>query len=186
MFRVLEQKKIEHQASVERTKELEKLALLEQKRNRQDRQRQTRLTTLKVRNQFLSTLNLTPSIKDSSQRRKSSNENLTKLDERRPSTPNYRPSSGSNSARHGSNVNGFVLPPSSQLDNLRISSNESNNSSSTTKVTLNDVYETLRKLEEVERFPIQAQIEDDSGTFRTRKEVSLDLDSSSNRHDCRD
>jgi hypothetical protein len=46
--RVLEQKKIEHQASIERTKELEKLALLEQKKTRDDKQRQTRLTTIKV------------------------------------------------------------------------------------------------------------------------------------------
>jgi len=46
--RVLEQKKIEHQASIERTKELEKLALLEQKKTRDDKQRHTRLTTIKV------------------------------------------------------------------------------------------------------------------------------------------
>jgi hypothetical protein len=30
-------------------------------------------------------------------------------------------------------------------------------------VTLNDVYETLRKLEEVEQFPTQPPLEDDSG-----------------------
>lgn len=46
--RVLEQKKIEHQASLDRNKELEKLALLEQKRNREDKIRQTRLITAKV------------------------------------------------------------------------------------------------------------------------------------------
>jgi len=46
--RVLEQKKVEYQASLERTKELEKLSLLEQKKTREDKQRQTRLTTLKV------------------------------------------------------------------------------------------------------------------------------------------
>jgi hypothetical protein len=45
----LEQKKIEHQASMERTKELEKLSLLEQKKTREDKQRQTRLTAVKVR-----------------------------------------------------------------------------------------------------------------------------------------
>ena len=33
---------------MERTKELEKLSLLEQKKNREDKQRQTRITTLKV------------------------------------------------------------------------------------------------------------------------------------------
>ena len=32
-----------------------------------------------------------------------------------------------------------------------------------TKVTLTDVYETLRKLEEVEQFPIQPPLENDSG-----------------------
>jgi len=47
-FRVLEQKKVEYQASLERTKELEKLSLLEQKKTREDKQRQTRLITLKV------------------------------------------------------------------------------------------------------------------------------------------
>lgn len=37
--------------------------------------------------------------------------------------------------------------------------------SSTSKVTLNDVYETLRKLEEVERFPVQPMLQNDSGIF---------------------
>ncbi len=46
--RVLEQKKVEYHASIERTKELEKLSLLEQKKTREDKQRQTRLTALKV------------------------------------------------------------------------------------------------------------------------------------------
>ena len=46
--RVLEQKKVEYQASIERTKELEKLSLLEQKKTREDKQRQARLTGLKV------------------------------------------------------------------------------------------------------------------------------------------
>ena len=48
-FRVLEQKKIEYHASVERNKELEKLSLLEQKKTREDKQRQTRIAALKVR-----------------------------------------------------------------------------------------------------------------------------------------
>jgi hypothetical protein len=47
-FRVLEQKKVEYHASIERTKELEKLSLLEQKKTREDKQRQTRLTAIKV------------------------------------------------------------------------------------------------------------------------------------------
>ncbi len=38
-------------------------------------------------------------------------------------------------------------------------------SSSASKVTLNDVYETLQKLEEVEQFPIQPALEDDSGSL---------------------
>lgn len=46
--RVLEQKKIEHHASMERTKELEKLSLLEQKKSKEDKQRQARLLGLKV------------------------------------------------------------------------------------------------------------------------------------------
>ena len=38
--------------------------------------------------------------------------------------------------------------------------------SSTSKpVTLTDVYETLRKLEEVEQFPVQSLLENDSGIF---------------------
>ena len=33
----------------------------------------------------------------------------------------------------------------------------------TSKVTLDDVYETLKKLEEVEQFPMQRPLEDNSG-----------------------
>jgi hypothetical protein len=39
----------------------------------------------------------------------------------------------------------------------------SSTSSTTSKVTLTDVYETLRKLEEVEQFPVQPPISHDSG-----------------------
>ena len=49
-------------------------------------------------------------------------------------------------------------------------------SSSTAKVTLTDVYETLRKLEEVEQFPVQPQLEDHSGrNERTALETREDL-----------
>ncbi len=41
----------------------------------------------------------------------------------------------------------------------------SSTSTATSKTTLNDVYETLRKLEEVEQFPIQPPLADDSGFF---------------------
>ncbi|CAF0743508.1 unnamed protein product [Adineta ricciae] len=136
--RVLEQKKIEHQASVERNKELEKLALLEQKKNREDKLRQTRLTTLKEAQQ---------------PRRKPSYENHIKIDERRPSTPNHRPVS----SRHRTNPNPLPLPPSSHVDEKFTS-----DSSTTSKVTLTDVYETLRKLEEVEQFPVQSPHENES------------------------
>jgi hypothetical protein len=33
----------------------------------------------------------------------------------------------------------------------------------TSKTTLDDVYETLKKLEEVQQFPIQSPLQDDSG-----------------------
>jgi hypothetical protein len=39
----------------------------------------------------------------------------------------------------------------------------SSTSSTTSKVTLTDVYETLRKLEEVEQFPVQPPLGNDSG-----------------------
>jgi len=39
-------------------------------------------------------------------------------------------------------------------------------SSSSSKVTLDDVYEQLKKLEEVEQFPIQSTLQDDSGDHR--------------------
>ncbi|CAF3402984.1 unnamed protein product [Rotaria socialis] len=139
--RVLEQKKIEHQASMERAKELEKLSILEQKKNREDKHRQTRLTA----------------IKEAQQRRKQLYENQQKIDEHRPSTPNQRPSS----ARHRTNPSSSILPPSSpHVDEKMMSPNSTTSSSS--KVTLTDVYETLRKLEEVEQFPIQTMIENDS------------------------
>ncbi|CAF1560514.1 unnamed protein product, partial [Rotaria sordida] len=141
--RVLEQKKIEYQASIERTKELEKLTLLEQKKTREDKQRQTRLTVLK----------------EAQQRKKQQYDNSNKLDERRPSTPNYRPSS----IKHRTNPNSTPLPPSTYVDE-RITSPSSTTTtfSSTSKVTLTDVYDTLRKLQEVERFPIQPTLENDS------------------------
>ncbi|CAF3016626.1 unnamed protein product, partial [Rotaria sp. Silwood2] len=140
--RVLEQKKIEHQASMERTKELEKLSLLEQKKNREDKQRQTRLTALK----------------EAQQRKKQQYENHNKLDERRPSTPNHRPSS----AKHRTNPSSPPLPPSPYVDEKITSPHSTSTLSSTSKVTLTDVYDTLRKLEEVERFPIQPTHENDS------------------------
>ncbi|UJR14558.1 hypothetical protein I4U23_001554 [Adineta vaga] len=142
--RVLEQKKIEHHASLERTKELEKLALLEQKKTREDKVRQTRLITLKEAQQ------------QQQQRRKPPYENHIKIDERRPSTPNHRPVS----SRHRTNPSPLPLPPSSYIDE-KITSD----SSTTSKVTLTDVYETLRKLEEVEQFPIQSSVENDSAYF---------------------
>ncbi|CAF1535181.1 unnamed protein product, partial [Rotaria sordida] len=141
--RVLEQKKIEYQASIERTKELEKLTLLEQKRTREDKQRQTRLTVLK----------------EAQQRKKQQYDNSNKLDERRPSTPNYRPSS----IKHRTNPNSTPLPPSTYIDERITSPNSTTTTfSSTSKVTLTDVYDTLRKLQEVERFPIQPTLENDS------------------------
>ncbi|CAF4034112.1 unnamed protein product [Rotaria sordida] len=141
--RVLEQKKIEYQASIERTKELEKLTLLEQKKTREDKQRQTRLTVLK----------------EAQQRKKQQYDNSNKLDERRPSTPNYRPSS----IKHRTNPNSTPLPPSTYIDERITSPNSTTTTfSSTSKVTLTDVYDTLRKLQEVERFPIQPTLENDS------------------------
>ncbi|CAF1273302.1 unnamed protein product [Rotaria sp. Silwood1] len=153
--RVLEQKKVEYQASIERTKDLEKLSLLEQKKNREDKQRQTRLTALK----------------EAQQRRKQQYENHNKLDERRPSTPNHRPSS----AKHRTNPGLSPLPPSSYVDE-KITSPNSTTSSSTSKVTLTDVYETLRKLEEVEQFPIQSTLENDSAYLIYPTSVSSVID----------
>ncbi|CAF0942879.1 unnamed protein product [Adineta steineri] len=144
--RVLEQKKVEHYASMERTKELEKLSLLEQKRARDDKQRQARLTTLKETQQQQQQL-------QQQQRKKLQYENHNKLDERRPSTPNHRPSSARQRTNHGPSP----LPPSPHIDD-RVTSD----SSITSKVTLTDVYETLRKLEEVEQFPVQSSPENDS------------------------
>lgn len=107
---------------MERTKELEKLALLEQKKNREEKQRQTRLMI----------------IKDTQQRRKASVESPMKIDEVRPL-----------SSRRSSQTS---MKPIEKVPET----------SNTSKVTLNDVYETLRKLEEVEQFPIQTPLEDDS------------------------
>jgi hypothetical protein len=46
-----------------------------------------------------------------------------------------------------------------------IPSTSSSTSTVTSKVTLDDVYETLKKLEEVEQFPMQPPLHDDSGFF---------------------
>ncbi|CAF0875616.1 unnamed protein product [Adineta steineri] len=131
---------------MERTKELEKLSLLEQKRARDDKQRQARLTTLKETQQQQQQL-------QQQQRKKLQYENHNKLDERRPSTPNHRPSSARQRTNHGPSP----LPPSPHIDDRVTSDN-----SITSKVTLTDVYETLRKLEEVEQFPVQSSPENDS------------------------
>lgn len=46
---------------------------------------------------------------------------------------------------------------------MRSSSASGMSSSSSSKVTLDDVYETLKKLEQVEQFPVQPPLEEDSG-----------------------
>lgn len=91
---------MERQASMERTKELEKLSLLEQKKTREDKQRQTRLIALK----------------EAQQRGKQQYDTHNKIEERRPSTPTHRPTS----ARHRTNPGPSPLPPSPYIDDVII------------------------------------------------------------------
>lgn len=114
---MLEQKKVEYHASIERTKELEKLSLLEQKKTREDKQRQARLIALKVILLLsLSSNSITLIHQDAQQRRKQQYENHLKIDERRPSTPNQRPTS----ARQKSNPSPAPLPPPAYVDEVQI------------------------------------------------------------------
>ncbi|CAF2977960.1 unnamed protein product [Rotaria sp. Silwood2] len=79
-----------------------------------------------------------------------------------------RLSSSSSTSRHRITPISSPIPSTSNVDQkIRyVSSTTPSASSSTTttasKVTLNDVYETLRRLEEVEKFPIHSPLADDS------------------------
>lgn len=56
-------------------------------------------------------------------------------------------------------------PPSARNDVIKVigATSIALSSTSSSKVTLDDVYETLKKLEQVEQFPVQPPMQDDSG-----------------------
>ncbi|CAF1478867.1 unnamed protein product [Adineta ricciae] len=89
-------------------------------------------------------------------------------EKRNASANNSRRSSTSSVARSRRTPRQSPLPPSVHIDeNIRsVSSASASTSSSTStltsKVTLDDVYESLKKLEEVEQFPVRPQLQDDS------------------------
>ena len=90
-----------------------------------------------------------------------------------------RPSSASSTSGHQMTPKPSSRPPSARSDRVKaVSSNSipsvsSSTSTVTSKVTLDDVYETLKKLEEVEQFPAQPPLQDDSGLFFVIPEYSV-------------
>ncbi len=84
-----------------------------------------------------------------------------------------RPSSASSTSGHQRTPKPSSRPPSARSDRAKatasgsIPSASSSTSTITSKVTLDEVYETLKKLEEVEQFPVQPPLQDDSGLFFT-------------------
>ncbi|CAF0958677.1 unnamed protein product, partial [Didymodactylos carnosus] len=163
--RVLEQKRLERQLSIERTRELEKLALLEQKRDREEKAANIRLLSIKdaqrrreqSKHQQDANLHRPPTPTSSNRSSNSSRIGEKQVDSnnRTPRLNNDRvlspmpPSKQNNEQQNPTSSNGFAVS-GDMSDHQTL-----NSSVSSSKVTLNDVYETLRKLEQVEQFPIQ-------------------------------
>ncbi|CAF1152176.1 unnamed protein product [Didymodactylos carnosus] len=169
--RVLEQKKLEHQASAERTRELEKFTLLEQKRNREEKARNARLVTIKdtqrkrdqSKQQQDADLHRVRTPTSSNRGSYSSRTGIKRADSnsRTPRLNNDRvpspmPPKQDNEQQNQTSSIGFEKVNKS-ISGGDISEHVTliSSTSSASKVTLNDVYETLRKLEQVEQFPLQ-------------------------------